>query len=297
VTRRVSAAALAGGLVLAAGCASSHPGAAAGSTTSIDPIGASTTTTSPVPITVPETLTVTLDRTDATVGTTIRVGGTGCQDVGGSTVGVTVEVAMTGSVTQPVRMPVEPNGSFHAALVVSGATPPGDQPVWARCWGSPAATTTTTGPGPAPGAIGQGQAMLHVTAMALSSVAPTTVAPGATITVRGPCVQPGSTYEGFVAWLARPGETFMFPPSPADDTPPPTGDAPNGSPTTADPHDGLPGGHAVAGGGCAKAIATATITVPAAIAPGIYLVRAATYAERPPVERWFQPVEVTVTPP
>ena len=292
-------AAMAVGVVLAAGCASTnHVAATGGSSTSVEPAGASTTTvTSQVPITVPETLTVTLDRTDATVGTTIRVGGTGCQDVGGSTAGVTVEVAMTGSVTQPLTTPVQPDGSFHASLVVSDAAPPGDQPVWARCWGSPAANTTTTGLGPAPGAVGQGQATLHVTALALTEVTPTTVVPGATITVRGACADPGSTYESFAVWLARPGEIFQFPPSRADDTPPPTGYASNGSPTTTDPRDGLPGGHAVEGGRCTKSIATATITVPAAITPGTYTVRVATYAERPPVMRWFQPVEVTVTPP
>ena len=243
---------------------------------------------------MPETLTVTLDRTDATVGTTIRVGGTGCQDVGGSTAGVTVEAGMTGSSTQP--FPVEPGGSFHASLVVSEAAPPGNQPVWANCLGSPAATTTTTGLRPAPWAVGQGQAALHVTAMALNTVTPKTALPGAAITVRGACIVPGSTYETFAVWLARPGETFTFPPSRADDTPLPTGYAPDGSPTTTDPHDGLPRGHAVTGGRCAKSIATATLTVPAGLTAGTYMIRAASYFERPPVSRWFEPVEVLVTP-
>jgi hypothetical protein len=296
---RLAVVALAGALLLTAGCTSSgHTAAVSTSTSFLGQVTSTTSTTTPTPTLpppIPETLGVTVDRDSATVGDKVRVHATGCTNADGSTAGVTALIAMLGAGSDPPQ--VGHDGSFEETLVVSGSVPPGTQSVVAQCFGSPSATMTT-GTQPMGQPISQGHATLQITATALTGVTPKLVPAGSNIVVRGQCSNPGSTYEYFVVWLARPGEDFGWPPSPSDDSPPATGYAPNGSTTTTtDPHDGLPPSRAVTGGDCSQRVSTATITVPAGLAPGTYFVHAATYAERPPVQRWFQPVEVTVTSP
>ena len=225
------------------------------------------TTTVPSVVVIPNTLEVAVGRPAVTVGGTLRVHGTGCVDLEGSSTDVDVEVFLEGSSTQPDRVGANRDGSFAVSLPIADRTPPGDQPVTAQCWGSRNATTTTSDGGPGGGPIGQGAASVMVTATSLIGVTPKRVAPSDTITVRGRCTVPGNTYERFAAWLAHTGEEFRFPPS-SNDLPPATGYPPNGVTTTTHPDDGLPPGHAVATGGCTGSVATASISAPSGLAPG-----------------------------
>ena len=224
-----------------------------------------------------QTLTLVVDRTEAAVGGSITVTGTGCVSPSGDGTLGTMGVGIpNGPSADPT---VAPDGSFTGTFPVTDLTPPGDQQVTATCFGPMAAAWRACNCNP-DGATGPGAGLdffltapptpIHISGATVMAVSPTQTRAGGVVQVRVACKDPRSDYEYVSAWITPVG----------DPTPRPfIGDATH------------PGAH------CTSPKTTVDLTVDPGLAPGRYVVHAATADELTPVIRWFQPVEIEVVAP
>jgi hypothetical protein len=225
-------------------------------------------------------MTLVVDRAEAAIGSSISVHGSGCLNPStGETqgahahaaIGVGLEVSTAQPQSYVVVTPAK-DGSFAGTLHLIPSTSPGDQEVKVGCEGPPK-------PSEPPGSGGvdcqlEGQPVpIHITGATPMRVSPTSTHASGTVQVRALCEAPGD-YELLGIWLTRPGVW-------------PTALLMNGG--------GPASALANSSASCHTGTATATLSIPADLPPGHYMINAWTSDELVAVGRQFQPGDIEIT--